>query len=95
MSYLEIAKQALAELRLKRCNDQTPEQEPASVVRSFMSYSEKPYAFPWPDEVEGLGRRRVEAFDRCERCGVGSWVRYGTTVLCLAHAKKFFQGASP
>jgi hypothetical protein len=45
------------------------------------------YAFPWPDEVEGLGRHRVDAFDHCAKCGVGSWVRYGTTVLCLAHAK--------
>jgi hypothetical protein len=45
------------------------------------------YAFPWPDEVEGLGRLRVDAFDHCERCGAGSWARYGSTVLCLVHAK--------
>ena len=45
------------------------------------------YAFPWPDEVEGLGRR-VGSFDCCAVCGIGSWVRYGTTVLCLAHAKE-------
>jgi len=37
------------------------------------------YSFPWPDEIVGLGRRRVAAFDRCQ-CGLGSWVRYGETV---------------
>jgi hypothetical protein len=46
------------------------------------------YAFPWPDEVKGLGPLRVDAYDRCSRCGVGSWVRYGSTVLCLGCAKK-------
>jgi hypothetical protein len=46
------------------------------------------YAFPWPDEVKGLGRRRVDAFDRCARCSAGSWVRYGTTVLCVTCAKR-------
>ena len=45
------------------------------------------YSYPWPDEVEGLGRR-VDSFDCCAVCGIGSWVRYGTTVLCLAHAKE-------
>lgn len=56
-------------------------------VVPLSSVRKSSYAFPWPDEVEGLGRLRVEAFDRCETCGVGSWVRYGSTVLCLAHAK--------
>jgi hypothetical protein len=46
------------------------------------------YAFPWPDHVEGLGHRRVDAFDRCARCSAGSWVRYGTTVLCVTCAKR-------
>jgi len=45
------------------------------------------YSFPWPDEVGGLGPRRVGAFDRCEKCGLGSWIRYGSTVLCVTCAK--------
>jgi len=45
------------------------------------------YAFPWPDAVEGLGLLRVGPFGPCHKCGVGSWARYGTTVLCLVCAK--------
>jgi hypothetical protein len=45
------------------------------------------YAFPWPDQVEGLGRLHVDGFDRCAKCGAGSWVKYGTTVLCVGCAK--------
>jgi hypothetical protein len=45
------------------------------------------YAFPWPDRIEGLGPRRVEALDRCSMCGAGSWVCYGQTMLCLSCAK--------
>jgi hypothetical protein len=41
------------------------------------------YAFPWPDAVAGLGVLRVGAFEKCVKCEFGSWVRYGTTVLCV------------
>jgi hypothetical protein len=46
------------------------------------------YAYPWPDEIPGLGPRRVDAFDHCVLCGAGSWVRYGVTVLCLTCARR-------
>ncbi len=44
------------------------------------------YAFPWPDEMPGLGPRHVGSFDLCVKCGTGSWVRYGQVVLCLSCA---------
>ena len=43
------------------------------------------YAHPWPDAIERLGPRRVDAFAPCEgSCGRWSWVRYGAAVLCLS-----------
>jgi hypothetical protein len=45
------------------------------------------YAFPWPDGVPGIGARSLGAFASCERCGSGSWVRYGTVTLCLRCAE--------
>jgi hypothetical protein len=47
------------------------------------------YAHPWPDEIEGLGRHRVGPFDHCVKCGVGTWARYGVTVLCVTCAKEW------
>ena len=44
------------------------------------------YAFPWPDEIGGLGRHNVGPFVPCENCGRGTWVRYGLWALCLACA---------
>jgi len=41
------------------------------------------YAHPWPDELPGFGRRTVGPLDPCVACSVGSWVRHGSTVLCL------------
>lgn len=47
------------------------------------------YAFPWPDEIAGLGSRTVGPFACCSSCRAGSWVRYGeTVVLCLACATR-------
>jgi hypothetical protein len=46
----------------------------------------KAYSYPWPDALAGLGHRTVGPFDHCERCGAGSWVRFGETVLCLGCA---------
>jgi hypothetical protein len=40
------------------------------------------YAHPWPDELPGLGPRRIGPFDPCVGCGRGSWVRYGGEVRC-------------
>jgi hypothetical protein len=41
------------------------------------------YAFPWPDEIEGLGRRHIEAFTPCNSCGTGTWAFFGPWALCL------------
>jgi hypothetical protein len=41
------------------------------------------YAFPWPDAVADFGALRVGAFEPCVKCGAGSWVRYGSAVLCI------------
>lgn len=46
------------------------------------------YAFPWPNEVPGLGPRRVQPFSLCAECGTGTWVAYGGRPLCLACARK-------
>jgi hypothetical protein len=47
----------------------------------------------WPEEIPGLGRRRIAPFERCARCLpsvhcalAGTFVRYGDTPLCLRHA---------
>ncbi len=50
------------------------------------------YAFPWPDALPGLGRRRVQAFDLCADCGSGTWVRYGAAPLCLGCARGLASG---
>jgi hypothetical protein len=93
MSYLEMAKQAKqarAELRHKRPNDQTPADATPSVVMSFMSYRSA-YAHPWPDALPGLGRRTIGPFDMCQ-CGAWSWARFGGRILCLACALKAGEG---
>jgi hypothetical protein len=41
----------------------------------------------WPEDLDDFGTRSVGSFARCIRCGHGSWVRYGSTVLCLPCAK--------
>jgi hypothetical protein len=40
------------------------------------------YAHPWPDELRGLGPRRIGPYASCSGCGCGSWVRYGGRILC-------------
>lgn len=42
----------------------------------------------WPEQLPGLGARRVGPFDPCTYCGVGIWVRYGPTVLCRQCARR-------
>jgi hypothetical protein len=53
----------------------------SSVRRGF-------YAWPWPDTIEGLGHLHVDFYAKCSDCPAWSWVRYGSTVLCLACAKR-------
>jgi hypothetical protein len=65
---------------------------PVSPVSLVSSVSPDWYAYPWPDELPGLGRRRVEAFERCSRCPSWSWARYGDLVLCLPCAKRVLAG---
>jgi hypothetical protein len=48
--------------------------------------STRQYAFPWPDELSGLGVRHVGPFIPCHSCGRGTWVRYGLRALCLGCA---------
>lgn len=51
------------------------------------------YAYPWPDAIIGLGRRRVDAYAPCEGpCQGWSWVRYGAAVLCLECATRAIGG---
>lgn len=49
----------------------------------------RPYnPYGWP-EVLPAGERSVGALEPCAgACGRQSWVRYGTTVLCLVCAKR-------
>jgi len=74
MGYLlDLAKQA--EARFKGATAPAP---------TLASAPRQPsYAFPWPDQVPALGSHHVGPFELCADCGRGSWVRYGTTVLCL------------
>ena len=44
---------------------------------------ERRYAFPWPDEIPGLGRCHIEAFTPCDSCGTGTWAFFGPWALCL------------
>jgi len=82
VSYLEMAKQAAAQLRA--AGNVPPAPPPADETSKRREESPKrPYAFPWPDEIEGLGRRYVGPFAACDNCGVGSWVRFGSWVLCV------------
>lgn len=46
------------------------------------------WAYPWPDELAGVGRRRVGPFDVCAACSAWTWVRYGVTRLCLGCARR-------
>ena len=41
------------------------------------------YAYPFPDEIEGLGRRHVDALSSCANCETGTWSFYGSWPLCL------------
>jgi hypothetical protein len=79
VSYLEMAKQAAARLRAAR--DGAPADDRNDMTTECPAWRPT-YAHPWPDEVHGLGFRRIGPFDPCVGCGRGSWVRYGSVVLC-------------
>lgn len=52
------------------------------------------YAFPWPNELPGFGRRSVGPFDQCTQCEAWSWVRYGKRVLCLRCSRQREAGST-
>lgn len=98
MSYLEMAKQAAARLRVERAGYEgnevnevsvAPAPAPATSFVKFVNFvaERSSYAHPWPDALPGLGPRRIGPFDLCSRCTRWSWVRYGRAVLCLPCAK--------
>lgn len=41
------------------------------------------YAYPFPDEIPGLGSRHVEALTPCANCETATWACYGPWPLCL------------
>jgi hypothetical protein len=89
MSYLEMAKQAEAQLRASRdisttheSNEVTQEVPAPSPTQPRLYYSH-----PWPDALPGLGLRTIGPFDCCTRCERWSWARYGSVVICLSCAR--------
>jgi hypothetical protein len=104
MSYLDMLKAAkerlgLSELREKRVLSlptgiKQKEAPPAKEANEENEGRGERYAFPWPDEIQGLGRRRVGPFDSCGRCGYGTWVRYGGEARCLACSTETPMGGS-
>jgi hypothetical protein len=85
MSYLAIFRAAEAKLRSE--SPPTPDTGGA-VSLTPPRAGESQYAFPWPDSIPGLGHRRVQAFNKCTDCGVGTWIAYGSRVLCLVCATR-------
>jgi len=91
MSYLEMLKALIREREeSSRSGDggQTAES-PCGGEKSEGSEErarrrvESRYAFPWPDEIEGIGVRHIQAFSACSNCTVGTWAFYGPWPLCL------------
>jgi hypothetical protein len=90
MSYLAMLKAAKERLGLYEINERRtllPPKEEGEATKET-KLRKKPmawrpsYAHPWPDELPGLGFRRIGPFDSCVGCGCGSWARYGAAVLC-------------
>ncbi len=65
----------------------TCEESEVSEERSSVQ-SKSRYAYPWPDAIEGLGHRHIEAFSLCDNCGTGTWAFYGAWALCLRCANR-------
>lgn len=51
----------------------------------------------WPQHLEALGAKTIGPFTSCGWCVAGTWVRYGTTALCLgcAEVAQRLEAASP
>ena len=60
-----------------------PGERSGESEKSDRRLRESRYAYPWPDSIEGLGRRHIEAFTSCDNCGVGTWAYYGRWALCI------------
>jgi hypothetical protein len=77
-----MAKQAAA--RLQAASDTLPADDRNDITPEVPTPPcRSRYAFPWPDEIEGLGLRHVDAFAPCSNCEAGTWMRYGSWPLCL------------
>src|SRR4030095_8926540 len=50
------------------------------------------YAYPWPDELAGLGPHRVGGFGPCSACGGGTWSRDGGARLWFGLPTNDFAG---
>ncbi len=92
MSFLELAR--AAERRLWGCdirekslslssNREAKDYPPREKSETSEERSRQAYAFPWPDQIPGLGRRHIEAFTHCDNCGTGTWAFYGRWALCI------------
>ena len=46
------------------------------------------FRFPWPEQIDGLGRQRVGVHSKCSRCKNWTFGMYGETPLCLDCAKE-------
>jgi len=44
---------------------------------------ESRFSYPWPDAIESVGVRHIQAFTACSNCSHGTWVFYGPWPLCL------------
>jgi len=73
------------DLSLPNAPSKVPDSEPHAPAEAPVRSGD--YAFPWPDRLPELGSLHVQAFDFCALCGRGSWVAYGSVVLCLTCAK--------
>jgi hypothetical protein len=61
---------------------------PSALAPDLDAHRAPRYTPPWPDAIPDLGPRRVRAFDLCADCGAGTWVAYGSRLLCLACARR-------
>jgi hypothetical protein len=52
------------------------------------------WVYPWPANLPGLGPARVDHFEICAGCSVGTWTRYGAVPLCFSCASARTRGAA-
>jgi len=70
---------------LARIQDGVPPPEPRPIRRPVTAGA---MFSGYPDVIEGLGRRRKDASDRCQVCGILTPFAYGVARLCMTHAKQ-------